>query len=228
MSFLLCLQLIPCFLFNPRLQHAPLTRSVAAMKVEQTTFSDRLLLSSVKAFIDRSPTLKATFCAGLLVLLHHELTMKAPLPWRVQVHVPVRKRVQCRTRDLHQSLLVKLNRAQLQATSPQATPVSSPAPAHAESSVEAVCFSAQLHVQLCAMRSSIVLRAIKIQEQHEALAACHLAMSSGNSGHPMNSLYPFVATCYFDYIRGYGHWQESLCDIYRRPVLINCIYIAAG
>lgn len=50
------------------------------------------------------------FCAGLLVLLHHELTMNAPLPWRVQVHVPVRKRVQCRTRDLHQSLLVKLNR----------------------------------------------------------------------------------------------------------------------
>ena len=76
--------------------------------------------------------------AGLLVLLHHELTMKAPLPWRVQVHVPVRKRVQCRTRDLHQSLLVKLNRAQLQTTSPQATPVSSPAPTHAESSVEAV------------------------------------------------------------------------------------------
>lgn len=59
--------------------------------------------------------------------------MKTPLPWPMQIHVPVRKRVQCRTRDLHQSLLVKLNRAQLQQPAQPATPISNPQPVHIDS-----------------------------------------------------------------------------------------------
>ena len=50
--------------------------------------------------------------AGLLVLLHHNLTLPFAVGKKKHVYVPVRKRVKCRTRDVHQSLLVKLNRAQ--------------------------------------------------------------------------------------------------------------------
>ena len=38
--------------------------------------------------------------AGLVALLHHQLAL--PLSGTVRVHVPVRKRVECRTRDVHQ------------------------------------------------------------------------------------------------------------------------------
>lgn len=65
------------------------------------------------------------FLAGLLVLLHHDLTVHSPLPGKGLVHFPVRKRVRCRTRDLHQSLLVKLNHAQQMA---HALPAPPPAP----------------------------------------------------------------------------------------------------
>lgn len=82
---------------------------------------------------------KAMPAAGLLVLLHHELTIQTLLPFKALLHVPVRKRVQCRTRDLHQSLLVKLNRAQLHLTgAEQATPAAPVKPLHAERSLGAV------------------------------------------------------------------------------------------
>lgn len=52
---------------------------------------------------------------GLAALLHCELAVDVRLPGAAAplttLHVPVRKRVECRTRDLHQSLLVKLARA---------------------------------------------------------------------------------------------------------------------
>lgn len=43
------------------------------------------------------------------MLLHHQLSMRVGA--KRSVHVPVRKRVECRSRDLHQSLIVKLSRA---------------------------------------------------------------------------------------------------------------------
>lgn len=46
--------------------------------------------------------------------LHHNLGLHLHVPrvpWAYDVQVPLRKMVDCRTRDLHQSLLVKLNRA---------------------------------------------------------------------------------------------------------------------
>lgn len=50
---------------------------------------------------------------GLVVLLHHQLTLRlgASPQSAHTLHVPVRKRVECRTRDLHQSLVVKLSQA---------------------------------------------------------------------------------------------------------------------
>jgi len=48
------------------------------------------------------------------VHLHHNATvhLKAPrTQYAYDLQVPLRKMVECRTRDLHQSLLVKLNRA---------------------------------------------------------------------------------------------------------------------
>ncbi|KAL0042783.1 hypothetical protein WJX79_011021 [Trebouxia sp. C0005] len=51
---------------------------------------------------------------GLNVHLHHNATvhLKAPrTQYAYDLQVPLRKMVECRTRDLHQSLLVKLNRA---------------------------------------------------------------------------------------------------------------------
>ena len=53
-----------------------------------------------------------SLAAGLVVLLHHQLTMRMGLgDHGYTVHLPVRKRVECRTRDLHQSLIHKLSRA---------------------------------------------------------------------------------------------------------------------
>lgn len=46
--------------------------------------------------------------------LHHNLPVHLhvpKVPWAYDLQVPLRKMVDCRTRDLHQSLLVKLNRA---------------------------------------------------------------------------------------------------------------------
>ena len=72
-------------------------------------------------------------------MLHHDLTIQAPLPFRVGLHLPVRKRVQCRTRDLHQSLLVKLNRAQLgQPTTQHQSLIAPPQLLRHEASMEVV------------------------------------------------------------------------------------------
>ena len=52
--------------------------------------------------------------AGLNVHLHHNMTVHLTAPrtqYAYDLQVPLRKMVECRTRDLHQSLLVKLNRA---------------------------------------------------------------------------------------------------------------------
>lgn len=49
--------------------------------------------------------------AGLAVLLHHELTVPCGFfkkDKKMLLHMPARKIVRCRTRELHQSLLVKL------------------------------------------------------------------------------------------------------------------------
>ncbi len=57
--------------------------------------------------------------AGLTVLLHHELTVRVGLftkTKKVLLHVPARKIVRCRTRELHQSLLVKLGSCLLEKT----------------------------------------------------------------------------------------------------------------
>lgn len=46
--------------------------------------------------------------------LHHNMTVHLTAPrtqYAYDLQVPLRKMVECRTRDLHQSLLVKLNRA---------------------------------------------------------------------------------------------------------------------
>ena len=71
------------------------------------------------------------------MLLHHDLTMQVPLPYHNMLRIPVRKRVQCRTRDLHQSLLVKLNRAQTQPQCPQ-RPSTPPKPLQADFSMDVV------------------------------------------------------------------------------------------
>ena len=63
--------------------------------------------------------------------------MQVPLPVHNMLRVPVRKRVQCRTRDLHQSLLVKLNRAQTQPQCPQ-RPSTPPKPLQADFSMDVV------------------------------------------------------------------------------------------
>lgn len=52
--------------------------------------------------------------AGLNVHLHHNYSVHLHAPrtrYEYDLQVPLRKMVDCRTRDLHQSLLVKLNRA---------------------------------------------------------------------------------------------------------------------
>ncbi|KAK9808775.1 hypothetical protein WJX72_003363 [[Myrmecia] bisecta] len=65
---------------------------------------------------------------GLVVLLHQALTLRLHMGAMSQIlRVPARKRVECRTRDLHQSLLVKLNRAmslQAAADDDEMTPLS--------------------------------------------------------------------------------------------------------
>ena len=51
---------------------------------------------------------------GLNVHLHHNMTLHLKAPstqYAYDLQLPLRKMVDCRTRDLHQSLLVKLNRA---------------------------------------------------------------------------------------------------------------------
>jgi hypothetical protein len=50
------------------------------------------------------------------VVLHHELSLRLGWPsaaggGKLRLHVPARKLVACRTRELHQSLLLKLGRA---------------------------------------------------------------------------------------------------------------------
>lgn len=59
--------------------------------------------------------LKALVClAGLNVHLHHNYSVHLHAPrtqYEYDLQIPLRKMVDCRTRDLHQSLLVKLNRA---------------------------------------------------------------------------------------------------------------------
>lgn len=53
-------------------------------------------------------------CAGLNVHLHHNYSVHLHAPrtqYEYDLQIPLRKMVDCRTRDLHQSLLVKLNRA---------------------------------------------------------------------------------------------------------------------
>lgn len=54
------------------------------------------------------------------MLLHHQLSMRVGGKW--PLHLPVRKRVECRTRDLHQSLIVKLSRAISRAAGEQQDP----------------------------------------------------------------------------------------------------------
>ncbi len=50
--------------------------------------------------------------AGLTVHLHHTQTLHVQARARqVNIKLPARKHVECRSRDLHQSLLVKLSRA---------------------------------------------------------------------------------------------------------------------
>lgn len=52
--------------------------------------------------------------AGLNVHLHHNYSVHLHAPrtqYEYDLQIPLRKMVDCRTRDLHQSLLVKLNRA---------------------------------------------------------------------------------------------------------------------
>lgn len=67
-------------------------------------------------------TVKSKIClchTGLTVLLHHELTVRVGLfrkEKKVLLHVPARKIVRCRTRELHQSLLVKLGSCLLEKT----------------------------------------------------------------------------------------------------------------
>lgn len=56
------------------------------------------------------------YAAGLTVVLHHELSLRlgpraSPDGSKLRLHVPARKLVACRTRELHQSLLLKLGRA---------------------------------------------------------------------------------------------------------------------
>ena len=52
---------------------------------------------------------------GLVVFLHHSLALAVwPVSAEHAVRLPARKRVECRSRDLHQSLLVKLNQARAQ------------------------------------------------------------------------------------------------------------------
>lgn len=56
----------------------------------------------------------ALAAAGLNVHLHHNYSVHLHAPrtqYEYDLQVPLRKMVDCRTRDLHQSLLVKLNRA---------------------------------------------------------------------------------------------------------------------
>ena len=56
----------------------------------------------------------AVLDAGLNVHLHHNVTVHLSAPrtkYAYDLQLPLRKMVDCRTRDLHQSLLVKLNRA---------------------------------------------------------------------------------------------------------------------
>ena len=54
------------------------------------------------------------YVAGLNVHLHHNYSVHLRAPrtqYEYDLQIPLRKMVDCRTRDLHQSLLVKLNRA---------------------------------------------------------------------------------------------------------------------
>ena len=54
------------------------------------------------------------YVAGLNVHLHHNYSVHLHAPrtqYEYDLQIPLRKMVDCRTRDLHQSLLVKLNRA---------------------------------------------------------------------------------------------------------------------
>ena len=55
----------------------------------------------------------------MTVLLHHELTVRVGLftkKKKVLLHMPARKIVRCRTRELHQSLLLKLGSCLLEKT----------------------------------------------------------------------------------------------------------------
>ena len=54
------------------------------------------------------------YVAGLNVHLHHNYSVHLHAPrtqYEYDLQIPLRKMVDCRTRDLHQSLLAKLNRA---------------------------------------------------------------------------------------------------------------------
>ncbi|KAK9809768.1 hypothetical protein WJX73_004442 [Symbiochloris irregularis] len=68
--------------------------------------------------------LSSVSASGLVVLLHHQLTLQlgASQHFAPSLTVPVRKRVECRTRDLHQSLVVKLSRAISRAAGEQQEP----------------------------------------------------------------------------------------------------------
>ncbi len=57
---------------------------------------------------------------GLVVFLHHSLALPVwPKTSSHALRLPARKRVECRSRDLHQSLLVKLNQARAQYNGPE-------------------------------------------------------------------------------------------------------------
>lgn len=68
------------------------------------------------------------------MLLHHELTVQVGAfsnNKKVQTHMPARKIVRCSTRELHQSLLVKLGSCQLVKTGSKAEAVVVPQPQQA-------------------------------------------------------------------------------------------------
>lgn len=66
--------------------------------------------------------------------LHHSLALALwPVPADHSLRLPARKRVECRSRDLHQSLLVKLNQARAQHNGPDI----SSSPAARKSALEA-------------------------------------------------------------------------------------------
>ena len=79
---------------------------------------DRQLRATIAVFHGvvslRAGCLVALAAAGLNVHLHHNYSVHLHAPrtqYEYDLQVPLRKMVDCRTRDLHQSLLVKLNRA---------------------------------------------------------------------------------------------------------------------